>query len=76
MDGANGIDIVGKFPQSASRPFRRERYKSLIKRAKKSQRQQRFYLAVAEPSLPSPKSARHSPPGHHRNGLAKGIILP
>jgi hypothetical protein len=44
MDGANGIDIVSKFPQNASRPFRRERYKSLIRRAKKANDSNAFIL--------------------------------
>jgi hypothetical protein len=34
MDGANRIDIAGKFSFSASRPFQRERYNPLIEREK------------------------------------------
>jgi hypothetical protein len=56
MDGANGIDNFGKFTQSASRPLRRERYKSLIQRAKKANDSNAFILpSIAdEESRPAP----------------------
>jgi hypothetical protein len=44
-DGANGIDIIGEFSKSASRPCRRERHNPLINTNKNDQRRRRFYLA-------------------------------
>lgn len=46
LDGANGIDIIGEFPKSASSSFWRERHKPLIGCTKTTQRPRRFYLAV------------------------------
>jgi hypothetical protein len=67
VDGANGNDIIGEFSDSASRSSRRERYNPLIRPVKK-QRQQRFYRAVAEPSLPPRNPLPADQPGAHRQG--------
>jgi hypothetical protein len=50
MDGTNGIVIIGKFPQSANRHFRRERYKSLIRRAKRANDGTAFILPSRPPA--------------------------
>ena len=57
-------------------PSNRERHNPLIGRTKTDHRQQRFYLAVAEPSLQPPKTARCTLPGRNRNSLPKRAILP
>lgn len=55
MYGANGIDVIGEFPKSASRSFRRERHNPLIKRKKTTNDGNAFIL----PSLNRPYSPRN-----------------
>ncbi len=54
MYGANGIDVIGEFPKSASRSFRRESHNPLIEQTKTTNDGNAFIL----PSEPAPPLLR------------------